>query len=64
MVEAMAGGVPVVGQDLPDIDPDRPGGEGLAAAIARLAAVDPAGHASSPTGGLELVYTRSALDDR
>ena len=47
----------------PDLDPDRPVPR-LAAAVARLAAADPARYASTAPEGLELVYARSGLDDR
>jgi len=59
-VEALAGEAPRIG---PDLDPARPVPR-LAAAVARLAAADPARYASTSPEGLELVYARSGLDDR
>jgi tRNA threonylcarbamoyladenosine biosynthesis protein TsaB len=60
-VEAMAGDAPRIG---PDLDREGPGGDGLAAAIARLVAADPVRYAQTSPGGLDLVYTRSGLDSR
>jgi tRNA threonylcarbamoyladenosine biosynthesis protein TsaB len=59
-VAALAAEAPRIG---PDLDSDRPVPR-LAAAVARLAAADPARYASTAPEGLELVYARSGLDDR
>jgi tRNA threonylcarbamoyl adenosine modification protein YeaZ len=60
-VGALAGDAPRIG---PDLDRDRTGGPGLAAAIARLVATDPDRYAQTSPRGLELVYTRPGLDSR
>ena len=57
-VAALAGAAPLVG---PDLAPGRPVGVGLAAAVARLAAADPARYRSSGND-LQLVYARSGID--
>lgn len=59
-VAALAGTAPLVG---PDLAPGGPGGVGLAAAVARLAAADP-DRTRSSGNGLQLVYARSGIDSR
>lgn len=59
-VAALAGAAPLVG---PDLAPGGPVGVGLAAAVARLAAAEPARYRSSGNG-LKLVYARSGIDPR